>query len=144
VSDIETKPCTFLDLYLEGQATAADANDFVSAWHNSGDEEQRPLTEFLGMTDDEYNVWTMDDRTLPDIVAARRLDGPALETLIAERVRRMRAENDPCNGTALFCLGNWLKAPDPNARSPITDADENPAKSGTPRAGRSYRGSARR
>jgi hypothetical protein len=61
------------------------------------------------MTDDEYNVWTMDDRSLPDIAAARRPGGPTLEALIAERVRRMRAENDPREDTALFCLGNWLK-----------------------------------
>ena len=110
MSDVETKPRTFLDLYLAGQATAGDADDFVSAWHNSGDEEQRPLTEFLGMTDDEYDVWTMDDRTLPDIAAARRPDGPTLEALITDHVRRMRARNDPLDRTALFSLGHWLKA----------------------------------
>jgi hypothetical protein len=144
VSDAETKPRTFLDLYLEGQARADDADDFVSAWHNSGDEEQRPLTEFLGMTDDEYNVWTMDDRALPDIAAAHRPGGPTLEALIAERVRRMRAENDPRDETALFCLGNWLKAREPSARSAMTDADGDAARSGTPCSGRPHRGATRR
>ncbi|PPQ31538.1 hypothetical protein [Rhodopila globiformis] len=108
--DVEIKAPTFLDLYLQGRATADDGNDFVSAWHNSGDEEQRPLTEFLGMTEEEYNLWTMDDRTLPVIAAARQSGVSSIETLIAEHVRRMRAENDPINDAALYCLGHWLKA----------------------------------
>jgi hypothetical protein len=143
-SDVETKPRTFLDLYMEGQATADDANDFVSAWHNSGDEEQRPLTEFLAMTADEYNVWTMDDRALPDIAAARRPGGPALEALIAERVRRLRAANDPRDETALFCLGHWLKAWKRGARPATIGADGDAAGSGVPCSDRPHRGSTRR
>jgi hypothetical protein len=29
---------------------------------------------------------------------------------MADRVRRMRAANDPADGTALYSLGHWLKA----------------------------------
>jgi hypothetical protein len=110
VSDAKAKPRTFFDLFIDGQATAADADDFVTAWHDSGDEEQRPLTQFLGFTEEEYDVWTMDRRILPDIAAARRPGGPALATLVAERVRRMRAANNPIDRSALFSLGHWLAA----------------------------------
>jgi hypothetical protein len=110
VFDAETKPRTFFDLFLDGQATEADADDCVTAWHDSGDEEQRPLTDFLGMTDEEYSIWTMDPRTLPDLALARRPGGPSLTTLMADRVRRMRASNDPSDRTSLFSLGHWLKA----------------------------------
>jgi hypothetical protein len=110
VSDASTKPRTFFDLFLDGKATEDDVDDYVSAWHDSGDEEQRPLTEFLGMTEGEYAIWTMDRRTLPDIAAARRPSGPTIESLITDRVRRMRAGNDPLDRTALFSLGHWLKA----------------------------------
>lgn len=110
MSDAKAKPRTFFDLFIDGQATAADADDFVTAWHDSGDEEQWPLTEFLGFTEDEYNVGTMDRLTLPDIAAARRPGGPALATLVTEHVRRMRAANDPIERSALFSLGHWLAA----------------------------------
>jgi hypothetical protein len=110
VSDAGTKPRSFFDLFIDGQVGAEDAEDFISAWHDSGDEEQRPLTEFLGLTEEEYAVWMMDRRILSDIAAARRPGGPALATLITERFRRLRAANDPLDRSALFSLGHWLSA----------------------------------
>ena len=110
MSDTRTKPRTFFDLFIDGQVVAEDADDFITAWHNSGDEETRSLTEFLGLTEDEYDVWMMDGRILPDIAAARRPGGPALAILITERFRRMRTANNPIDRTALFSLGHWLAA----------------------------------
>lgn len=110
MSDARTKPRTFFDLFIEGQATRDDMDDFIDAWHDSGDEEQRPLHEFLGMTEEEYAVWMMDTRILPVLALARRSSGPTIESLIADRVRRMRAANDPLDRTALFSLDHWLKA----------------------------------
>ncbi len=110
MSDAQTKPRTFFDLFSDGQATEDDADECVSAWHNSGDDERRPLTEFLGMTDNEYDLWTMDPRTLPALAAARRPGGPDIESIITDRVRRMRAANDPADRAALFSLTHWLRA----------------------------------
>lgn len=110
MSDVKAKPMTFFDLFLAGQAAATDADDFVTAWHESSDDEQRPLAEFLGFTDDEYDIWTMDRRALQDIAAARRPGGPQLTSLIAERVRAMRAANGPRNRGALLTLTHWLQA----------------------------------
>ena len=110
MSDVRSKPRTFLDLYMDGHATPEDADDAVTAWHNSGDDEQRPLAEYLGMTDEDYDVWTMDRRTLPLIAAARRLGGPSILTLLTDYQRRLRAENNPLDRTAVFSLGHWLRA----------------------------------
>jgi hypothetical protein len=110
VSDAETRPRTFFDLFMHGQATRDDMDDFIDAWHDSGDAERCPLTEFLGMTEEEYAVWLMDTRTLPELAAARRPGGPSIVSLMAERVRRMRAAGDPADRAALFSLGHWLKA----------------------------------
>ena len=110
MSDATTKPRTFFDLFIDGQAIAEDADDFIDAWHDSGDEEELPLTEFLGMTEEEYDVWMMDGRTLPEIAAARRPDSPTLVTLVTERVRQMRAANNPIERGALFSLGHWLRS----------------------------------
>jgi hypothetical protein len=52
----------------------------------------------------------MDPRPLPELAAARRPGDPSLTTLIADRVRRLRAANDPVDRTALYSLGHWLKA----------------------------------
>ena len=72
MSEATAKTAIFFDLFMTGQATPADADDAVTAWHNSGDDELRPLTEYLGMTDDEYDIWTLDRRTLPVIAPAAR------------------------------------------------------------------------
>jgi hypothetical protein len=90
--------------------SASDVDDYATAWHGSGDEEHRSLAEFLGLTDEEYSVWMMDSRILPEIAAARRPGGPALTTLMTERVRQMRTANNPVDCTALFSLGHWLRA----------------------------------
>ena len=110
MSDVRTKPRSFFDLFIDGQVSAVAAEDFISAWHNSGDEEQRSLPEFLGLTEDEYDVWMMDGRILPDIAAARRPGAPPLVDLMTERFRRMRAASDPIDRSALFSLGHWLAA----------------------------------
>ncbi len=110
MSDAETKPRTFFELFMDGEATREDADEIIDAWHDSGDDEQRPLTEFLGMTEEEYGVWMTDTRTLPELALARRPGGPSLTTLMADRVRRMRAAKEPADRTSLFSLGHWLKA----------------------------------
>jgi hypothetical protein len=67
VSDAPTKPRTFFGLFMDGQATEDQADERVTGWHNSGDEEQRPLTEFLGMTDEEYELWTWTRAPSPSL-----------------------------------------------------------------------------
>ncbi|MSP01349.1 MAG: hypothetical protein EXR07_09935 [Acetobacteraceae bacterium] len=72
MSDVLQKAPTFFSLYSLGLATADQADDFVEAWHESGDEETRSLAEYLGLTGEEYGVWVITTRALPSIRAARQ------------------------------------------------------------------------
>lgn len=54
----ETKK--FYQLFKEGKAKAEEIDDYIEKWHN-GDSTNGDLTEelheFLGMTDEEFNIW---------------------------------------------------------------------------------------
>jgi hypothetical protein len=107
VSEVLSGGKTFLALFSQGGTTDIHADDFVEAWHNSGDEEQRSLAEYLGMTDEEYGVWVITPRAMPSIVEARRSGRPLRET-IAPFFERLRAANDPKDAPALHALSYWL------------------------------------
>jgi len=64
----------YLDLVLEGRALWTDADEFVDRWHNSDSDE--PVHDYLGLTWDEYALWTERPQTLRLIVAARELGEP--------------------------------------------------------------------
>lgn len=108
VSDIAQKSPSFFTLYCQGLATADQADDFVGAWHESGDEETRSLVEYLGMTEEEYDVWLMTDRALPVILAAR-LAGRPLWEFVAPFHEQLLAAGDPRDKPALRTMGYWLK-----------------------------------
>lgn len=110
MSEAGTGSRAFFDLLVDVQVSAGDVDDYVTAWHDSGDEEHRSLAEFLGLTDEDYAVLMMDSRILPEIAAARRPGGPALTTLMTERARQMHTANNPVDRAALFSLGHWLRA----------------------------------
>ncbi len=64
---------TFIKLHGRGLATITDADDFVEAWNESGHDEQCSLADYLGVTDEEYDIWVITPRALPAILAARPL-----------------------------------------------------------------------
>jgi hypothetical protein len=104
VSDIAHETSTFFALYSEGRATAEQVDDFVDAWHESGDEETRPLSEYLGMTEEEYGVWVITPRALPAILAARRAKRP-LRDFVAPLFERLRSAGDPNDRPVLHAMG---------------------------------------
>ncbi|MEA4822251.1 MAG: hypothetical protein VB122_08525 [Erysipelotrichales bacterium] len=61
---------TFIDLCLDGQADLSDINDFVDAWHEGDDD--RELNEYLGMSDDEYEMWIKNPTSIRHILYCRR------------------------------------------------------------------------
>ncbi len=70
-----THRLTFVDLYADGSVTADDIDDFVDRWHEETptvDGRLVPMSEFLGMTRDEYEAWVRDASMLPHIVRARQ------------------------------------------------------------------------
>lgn len=112
VSDVAQKRDTFFALYDSGHAVAGDIDDFVGAWHESGDEETRSLVEYLGLTAEEYGVLMLTDRTLPVILAARRANRP-LREFVAPFFEQLQADGNPKDASVLFAMGHWLKKHQP-------------------------------
>jgi hypothetical protein len=110
VSDLHVEPPTFMTLYEQGLVTADQADNAVEAWHKSGDHEQRPLSEYLGMTETEYYVWCMAPGALPIILRARR-EGTPLRGLLAAYLAQLRLAADPSDRPVLYALGRWLEKP---------------------------------
>ena len=100
MSDVHIEAATFFDLYARGEVSAPEINDFVEVWHSSGDEEQRSLSDYLGMTEDESSVWLMDTGSPPIILTARRLAARLL-TLVADYLVELRAAGDPREATSI-------------------------------------------
>jgi hypothetical protein len=107
VSDIRNRTASFFDLYSRGDASEHEIDDFVGAWHNSGDRETLSLFEFLGLTEDEYAVWVMDARSLPLILASRLAREP-LHEAVARYLAKMQATADPLDRSAIWSLSHWV------------------------------------
>ena len=108
MSDILHGDETFFTRYRAGRATAAQLDDFVEAWHESGDEEQRSLAEYLGLTDEEYGVMFITPRALPAILDAR-CSGRTLRECVEPVFERLREAGDPKDDPVLHALGHWLR-----------------------------------
>nr|WP_294505088.1 hypothetical protein [uncultured Rhodopila sp.] len=107
MSNIRTEVRPFFDLYSRGEVSAEQIGEFTSQWHAAPDSEQRSLAAWLGMTQDEYDVFLMDPDTLPVILAARRA-GRSLVQVIADYVAQLRLADRPEDETALYALSHWL------------------------------------
>ena len=99
---------TFFTLYDAGRVTAEEIDDFVEAWHVSGDDEQRSLAEFLSVTEEEYGVLIITDRSLPAILAARRANRP-LREFIAPFFETLQSAANPEDKPVLHAMGYWLR-----------------------------------
>lgn len=49
---------TFMEAYRLGKVEYRDVDDYIEQWHNS--DEDISLSEYLGMTQAEYNVFMLD------------------------------------------------------------------------------------
>jgi hypothetical protein len=107
VSNVHSEALTFFELYSRGDIPAERIDDFVSDWRASDDSEQRSLAAFLGLTDEEYDIWLMDPDTLPQILLARRTER-RLKDVVADYVAAMRGAARPEDRSALYALGHWL------------------------------------
>jgi hypothetical protein len=107
VSDVTHKAPTFFALYGEGQATPEQIDDYVEAWHESGNDETRELHEYLGLTWEEYGILMMTRRALPIILAARRANRPPRE-FVEPFFQTLKARNDPNDKPTLHTMSYWL------------------------------------
>lgn len=107
MSEVAQHTPTFFELYSQGLASGEAADDFVGAWHDSGDDETRSLAAYLGMTDAEYAVWMITPRALPAILAARQ-SGQSLRASLIPFVEGLRAAGDPSDALTLRTFGYWF------------------------------------
>ena len=107
MSDAELTTATFFDLFSSGRVTADGVDDFVEAWHESGDDETRPLSQYLGMTAEEYGLWAIDRRNLPMMVEARR-GGASLCDRVAAYYDQLRETNRWEDRAAIHTLSYWV------------------------------------
>ena len=81
---------SFIQMCLDGDALDSEIDEFVRKWHASSSEET--LQQFLGMTDEEYNAWVLDDSVLPLILKARRYGEP-FSRVIQENIERIPTDH---------------------------------------------------
>lgn len=64
-------PNTFIDQCLTGEASIDDIDYFVNTWHSGSSIGE--LSDFLGMTKEEYASWVEHPETLDHILSTRKL-----------------------------------------------------------------------
>ena len=68
-----------MDMALRGEAMFDEIDDFVDKWHECSD--RHKLSEFLGMSPDEYSLWLSDPSYIGLILAARHDERSLLEAV---------------------------------------------------------------
>jgi hypothetical protein len=97
---------TFVGAVLDGNALVADVDDWVDVWHEStvdlGD-----LHVYLGMTWEEYQLWTEQPTALRFILAAHRAKASvgSVQLVGSLAAAAARAENE----TEAAQVVEWLR-----------------------------------
>jgi hypothetical protein len=111
MSDIRTeaRPASFFDLYSRGDASPDDIDDFVERWRDDREPWAREISleDYLGLRQDEYQVWVYDPEALPSILEARRSKRP-LRAIMVERLDGLVAAARPRDATIVKGLRTWL------------------------------------
>jgi hypothetical protein len=74
-----------MDLLMDGEVLSQDIDDFVDAWHGGAEDgasSSMELSEFLGMTENEYRLWVEQSESLKYIAAARKANLPVDQLLM--------------------------------------------------------------
>ncbi|MGV7211187.1 hypothetical protein ACLB1G_25405 [Oxalobacteraceae bacterium A2-2] len=70
---------TFLQLCLANAARPDSIDDFVGRWHDGLAGQPLSLQAFLGLDNEEYEIWMRDAHAIHGIVEARRQQRPLAE-----------------------------------------------------------------
>ena len=105
----EPSPSSFIDQCVRGYALLEDIDDYIDQWHEGGT--GLPLYAFLGMTQQEYSAWLVEDDLLPYVVKARR-EQAAFQDVLREVVQQeyfyaLAARSQ--GGEKITRLMQWLK-----------------------------------
>jgi hypothetical protein len=101
-----SEAATFVDAVLAGCALPADIDDYIDAWHDTSDV-PNSISEFLGLTPDEYSLWVEHPESLRFVFAARKHGHSVAEIsdVATAAAAAARAEDD---GEAKKLLA-WLR-----------------------------------
>jgi hypothetical protein len=98
---------TFMQLCLAGDVLMDEIDDFLEAWHDDA-ETSLPVAAYLGMTQEEYDLWAEKPSALRLILAAREEGQPLYETV--ERYARMEpVAARAANREAATVVWQWLR-----------------------------------
>jgi hypothetical protein len=65
---------TFIDAVLAGRAKTDDIDDWIERWHTT-DTGEIELHEFLGLNENEMELWVGSHASLEQIIASRETRG---------------------------------------------------------------------
>lgn len=82
----------FIEQCLDGLTLPDQIDNFVDKWH-SDDNIECELNEYLGMSDEEYEVWAHNSNSIYAIIAAHKT-GSKLEYLLNAPAQKMAARSD--------------------------------------------------
>lgn len=105
-----SKSKTFIDLCLLGQRFIDEIDDFVEEWHDS--DSKQSLSEFLGMTKEEYSLWVEKPGILSYIIHARKHRvslSDELKDIVSKSNLRMAARTSEGSQDAEILI-QWLQS----------------------------------
>ena len=69
----------FIERCIDGDASPDDISLYIQEWRDKDSDEA--LEEYLGMTDEEFEAWLDDPKSLKHIIAARKSNIPLSDYL---------------------------------------------------------------
>jgi hypothetical protein len=99
---------TFIELALRGEVVQDEIDDFVDEWHDD-EQDDRALHEFLGMTQQEYELWVEQPGSLRLILAARNEGAADLYGAIARYAEMEPVTARAADPEAAKVVLGWLR-----------------------------------
>lgn len=97
---------SFIDLALRGKVMFDEIDDYVDRWHDEPN--GKTLSEYLGMSNDEYAAWVSNPDVVSHIVAARKMQRPFEQLIMSAYEERLAARADAPDRVA--AMKRWLES----------------------------------
>jgi|JI8StandDraft_2_1071088.scaffolds.fasta_scaffold57040_2 hypothetical protein len=97
---------SFIELALRGEVLSDEIDEFIEIWHSSDPDCE--LHEFLGMSWEEYSLWSTDPDSLTLIISSRHENIPLQEAVNdnLQASERLAARSDEAG--KLTILKRWI------------------------------------
>lgn len=97
---------TFIEQCLSGDALLDEIYDFIDKWHDGEEGDGLELYEYLGMTENEYILWSSAPSILSKIIYARN-NNEKIETIIYNEYQPKLAARSK-KADQLLMIKAWL------------------------------------